>query len=254
MNKKLKRFFLESNDRINKQSRNKKFIKYTYNWIKESLKIGYLYNFQWMGIPIIKYPSDLIVFQEILFEEKPDLIIETGVAHGGSLAFLASIQKLYNPKGKTIGIEIDFRKHNKDHCKKVFSKLGVKVYEGSSISEKIIKKIKPHIIKSKKILVILDSDHSHNHVLNELELYSKFVSKNSYLICTDTVVEIMPKKFFLNDWQKKRSSERNFDKGNNPLTAIKQFLKKNKNFKIDLKRNHKSMITENHFGFLRRIK
>lgn len=254
MNKELKKFFSEADKRIKVQSKNIEFKKNTYNWIKNSLKIGYLYNFKWMGIPIIKYPSDLIVFQEILFEEKPDLIIETGIAHGGSLAFLASIQKLYNPKGKTVGVEIDFRKHNKEHCKKTFSKLGIKVFEGSSVSEKIIKKLLPLIKKSKKTLVILDSDHSHAHVLKELEIYSKIVSKNSYLICTDTVIEIMPKKFFLKDWQKKRSPNRNFDKGNSPLTAVRHFLKSNKNFVIDEKRNHKSMITENQFGFLKKIK
>ena len=134
----LNKFFKERELRIKKQFKDNKFQKISNAWTKYSLANGYIYNFSWLGIPIIKYPSDLIAIQEIIFESKPDLIIETGVAHGGSLAFYASIQKMYNKNSKTIGIEIDFRKHNKDNCEKIYNKLGIKVIEGSSISENTI--------------------------------------------------------------------------------------------------------------------
>ena len=250
----LKKFYREREIRIKKQFQDKKFQKLSNSWTKYSLKNGYIYNFSWLGIPIIKYPSDIITIQEIIFEVKPDLIIETGVAHGGSLAFYASIQKIYNQKAKTIGIEIDFRKHNKKNCEKIYKQLDIKVIEGSSISNESINKLKKYIKGKKKIMVILDSDHSNTHVFKELNIYSKIVSKGSYLVCTDTIVDFMPKGFFLTDWQKKRAPHRNFDKGTGPFVAVKQFLKINKNYKIDTKFHAKSTITENPHGFLKKIK
>ena len=249
----LKKFYKSQDIRIFKQYHNKKFDKINYEWTKESLKQGYIYNFTWMGIPIIKYPSDLMVLQEIIFQVKPDLIIETGVAHGGSLCFLASMQKIYNPKARTIGVEIDFRKHNEINCSKIFKQLNIKVLKNSSTDEKVINQLKK-LSKNKKVLVILDSDHSHKHVLNELNLYSNLVSKNSYLVCTDTIIEEMPKGFFLKDWQTKRASKRNFDKGNSPLTAIKSFIMNNNNFKLVNKWHYKAMVTESPFGFLKKIR
>jgi cephalosporin hydroxylase len=254
MNKILKNFFTNQNKRVIRQYKSKNFQKLTHEWTKRALKDGYIYNFTWEGIPIIKFPSDLIVFQEIIYKIKPDLIIETGVAHGGSLVFYSSIQKAYNKKAKTVGVEIDFRSHNKRNCKKIFKKYGIEVIEKSSISEETIKILKHKVSKYKKILVFLDSDHSHDHVLKELEIYSKFVSKNSYLICTDTIIEFMPKGFFLKDWQKGRNAERNFDKGNSPYTAVRKFLKNNKKFKIDDTYHGKTMVTENPYGFLKKIK
>lgn len=249
----LKKFYKDREKRIKRQFKDSKFQKISKAWTKYSLSNGYLYNFSWLGIPIIKYPSDLITIQELIFEVKPDLIIETGVAHGGSLAFYASIQKMYNINAKTVGIEIDFRKHNKINCSQIYKKLKISVIEGSSISKETNKKLKKFTKNKKKIMVILDSDHSTSHVLEELKIYSKIVSKGSYLICTDTIVDFMPKGFFLKDWQKKRASHRNFDKGNGPFVALKKFLRKNKNFKIDEKFHSKSIITENPYGFLKKV-
>ena len=177
MHKILKDFFINQKKRVLSQFKNRNYQKITHEWTKQSLKNGYIYNFTWQGIPIIKFPSDLIVFQEIIHDVKPDLIIETGVAHGGSLVFYSSIQRMYNKKAKTVGVEIDFRKHNKDNCSQLFKKYGIQVIEKSSISEEAIKTLKKKVSKFKKVLVFLDSDHSHNHVLKELELYSQFVTK-----------------------------------------------------------------------------
>lgn len=250
----LKKFFLEQKKRISKQFNDKQFKNLTNLWTKKALQDGYIYNFTWEGIPIIKFPSDLIVFQEIIQKVKPDLIIETGVAHGGSLVFYASMQRIYSNKARTIGVEIDFRKHNKENCKKLFQKYKIEVINKSSVDGEVKKILKNKIRKFKKVLVFLDSDHSHNHVLAELNMYSEFVSKNSYLICTDTIIDFMPKGFFLKDWQKGRNSQRNFDKGDSPYTALKVFLKNNKNFVIEDKYHAKSMVTENPFGFLKRVK
>ena len=254
MHKVLKKFFIDQKRRIKKQLKDKIFKKLTYEWTKKALQDGYIYNFTWEGIPIIKFPSDLIVFQEIIHKVKPDLIIETGVAHGGSLVFYSSIQRTYNNKAKTIGVEIDFRNHNKKNCEKIFKKYGIEVIEDSSTSDNTVKILKKKVSKYKKVLVFLDSDHSYEHVKKELEIYSNFVTKNSYLICTDTIIDFMPKGFFLKDWQKTRNSSRNFDKGNSPYTALEVFIENNNNFKIDHEYHGKTLVTENPYGFLKKVK
>ena len=203
----------------------------------------YHYNFSWFGLPIIKFPNDILVMQEIIWRVKPDVIIETGVARGGSLIFFASLMKLINKTGKVIGIDIDIRKQNKIALKKHFLAKNIKLIQGSSTSNEVFKKLKKHLIK--KVLVILDSMHTEKHVLDELEIYSKIVSKNSYLIVQDTFVELFPKNHFKN---------RPWDKGNNPMTAVKKFLKINKNYSIDENISAKVGITENPKGYLIRKK
>ena len=196
-------------------------------WMIEGMKHDYNYYFDWMGIPIIQYPNDILAIQEILWKVKPDVIIETGVAHGGSLIFYSSmlelIHKTKNKKFKVYGIEIDFKNHNKKRFyKNAFSK-NVEIINSSSTDLKMVKHLKSKI-KKKKTLVILDSNHEHDHVLEELKIYSNFVSKGSYCIVLDTAVEDLPNKYFQN---------KKWGKGNNPKTAVKSFLKENKKFKID---------------------
>jgi len=238
--KKNKEFEIYVEKNIEKIKKNKKFIKSSKNWSLLASKIKYHYNFSWFGLPIIKFPNDILVMQEIIWKVKPDVIIETGIARGGSLIFFASLMKLINKTGKVIGIDIDIRKHNKIALKKHFLAKNIKLIEGSSTSIEVIKKIKKHLTK-KKVLVVLDSMHTEKHVLNELAIYSKLVSKNSYLIVQDTFVEFFPKNHFKN---------RPWDKGNNPLTAIKKFLKSNKNYSIDENISAKAGITENPMGYL----
>ena len=138
-------------------------------------------NFKWMGLPIIKYPNDILALQEIIWSTKPDIIIETGIAHGGSIVFIASILNMINPKAKVIGIDIKIRDYNLREIKKnKFYNKNIKLIKGSSVDQKVISKIKKHI--NRKKLVILDSAHSHDHVLKELNIYSKLVSKNMFLI------------------------------------------------------------------------
>ena len=178
--------------------------------------------------------------QEIIWSVKPDVIIETGVARGGSLIFFASLMQLINKKGVVIGIDIDIRKKNELAIKKHPLYSNIKLLKGSSTSKKITEKLIKKL-SNKKVLVVLDSLHTEEHVLKELEIYSKIVSKKSYLIVQDTFVEFFPKNHFKN---------RPWDKGNNPLTAVKKFLRNNKNFIVDKKISSKIGITENPMGYL----
>ncbi len=240
-------FEKQNKKNILKMSKDKPFQKLTKSWFKSSEKFQYSYHFSWMGRPIIQYPQDMIALQELIWKVKPDLIIETGIAHGGSLIFSASILQLIG-KGSVIGIDIDIRKHNKTAIEKHPMFKRIKMIEGSSIDEKIIKKINQFAKNKKQILVILDSNHSHNHVLKELELYSPLVTKNSYLIVFDTVIE---------DISAVKSSshqKRPWGKGDNPKTAVKSFLNTNNRFKIDKGIENKLMITVAPNGFLKCIK
>ena len=209
-----------------------KLNKYGISFLKESLKKKYSYNFKFKGVPIIQYPQDISALSEITWKIKPDLIIDVGIAHGGSLLLNAANLDLINQSEKikrkrmVLGIDIYLKQKNKKKIVNDSLYKYIKIIEGSSVSEETKIKVLKYTKNKKKILVILDSNHSHDHVLQELEFYSKFVSKGSYCIVYDTIIEIMPKNFYKN---------RNWDKGNNPYTAVKSFLKKNKNFSIDKK-------------------
>lgn len=213
-------------------NQNKKLKKLALDFYIDSWKSKYSYNFTWLGRPIIQYPQDIVAMQEVVWKVKPDLIIETGIAHGGGLIFYASMLELIG-KGEVLGIDIDIRKHNRKEIEKHKMFKRIKMIEGSSIDEKVIKEVEKIAKKHKKILVCLDSLHTHDHVLNELNLYSKFVSKGSYLVVFDTVIEYM-------------------HKGNNPATAVKTFLKNNKKFVVDRAIADKLLITSAPGGFLKK--
>ena len=192
MNQK-KQFEIERKNLIKSNARNKKLKQLTLKWMEESVKAKYSYNFDWLGRPIIQYPQDILTIQELIWKTKPDIILETGIAHGGSLIYSASILEIIG-KGKVIGIDIDIRNHNRGQIEKHFLNKRIALIEGSSVDEKIAKKIFILTKNKKKVLVILDSNHTHDHVLKELELYSPLVKKNSYLVVFDTFIEDMPNK------------------------------------------------------------
>ncbi len=253
----LSKFISDRNKRINSYKKKSKFNKISKDWIIESQKNKYVYNFEWLGRPIIQYPNDIQILQEIVWRTKPDLIIETGIAHGGSLLLSASLLsmldlseyykkkdiKKLNSKRKVIGIDIDIRKHNLKEIKKSPFFKKIELIQGSSTSLEVEKKILKKIKNYNKILVLLDSMHSEAHVLKELNIYSKFVSKGSYCIVYDTFINFMPQNFY---------SNRPWDKTNNPTTAIKKFLKKNKSFIIEKNISSKLMITSCINGFLKK--
>ena len=232
---------------VTKMSKDQNFQKLTKSWFKSSEKFQYSYHFSWMGRPIIQYPQDMIALQELIWKIKPDLIIETGIAHGGSLIFSASILQLIG-KGSVVGIDVDIRKHNRIEIEKHSMFKRIKMIEGSSIDPKIVKKIYQLAKNKKQILVILDSNHSHEHVLRELEVYSPLVTKNSYLIVFDTVIEDISTS------KTKSHQKRPWGKGDNPKTAVKYFLNSNKRFIIDKEIENKLMITVAPSGFLKCVK
>ena len=232
---------------VTKMSKDQNFQKLTKSWFKSSEKFQYSYHFSWMGRPIIQYPQDMIALQELIWKIKPDLIIETGIAHGGSLIFSASILQLIG-KGNVVGIDVDIRKHNRIEIEKHSMFKRIKMIEGSSIDPKIVKKIYQLAKNKKQILVILDSNHSHEHVLRELEVYSPLVTKNSYLIVFDTVIEDISTS------KTKSHQKRPWGKGDNPKTAVKYFLNSNKRFIIDKEIENKLMITVAPSGFLKCVK
>ncbi|MCB4790684.1 MAG: cephalosporin hydroxylase family protein [Elusimicrobia bacterium] len=208
-------------------------------------KHKFTYNFDWLGRPIIQHPEDTMALQEIIWKIKPDLIIETGIAHGGSLIFSASMLELIGGNGKVLGIDIDIRKHNRVEIEKHKMFKRITMIQGSSVADDIIRKVRKFAKGKKRVLVCLDSMHTHEHVLKELQLYSPLVKKGSYLIVFDTNVEDMPKRFF---------PDRPWDKGNNPKTAVWEFLKTNDRFEIDKEIENKLLITEAPDGFLKCIK
>lgn len=191
-------------------------------WLRSGWDAKYVYSFAWLGRPIIQLPEDMIRSQEVIFNIKPDVIIETGIAHGGSLIFYASLCKLIG-KGKIIGVDIEIREHNRKAIEEHFLYPYITMIEGSSIDSEIVENVNAHVKQGDKVLVFLDSNHTYNHVLAELRAYSKFVSVGSYIVATDGIMEKVVGAPRTNpDWDK-----------NNPKKAVEQFVKENTDFIIE---------------------
>jgi cephalosporin hydroxylase len=247
-----KKFEAEKKKIIKKNFSSKKFLKVAKDFNIEASLNKYTYNFNWLGVPIIQYPQDLVIMQELLFEVKPDLIIETGVARAGSLIFYSSILSLIHKKYKVIGVDLDIRKHAKKVLKEHKYSKNIITFQGSSNNSKILSKISKISKNYKRILVCLDSDHTHKHVLQELMNYSKFVSKNSYLVVFDTTQGTFDNKNI--NKISKIHKFKSWNKKSNPLTAVKKFLKDNKNFVINEEPFKKILISNCYSGFLKKIK
>ncbi len=236
------------------QAESPEFKKITQDWFEQSIKYRYSYNFEYLGRPIIQYPQDIIATQEIIYKVKPDLIIETGIAHGGSLISWAShlclidIEEGLDPKEsnrKVLGIDIDIRKHNRKALESHPLSFKIDMIEGSSIDQSIVNSVKAYSKKFRKIMLLLDSNHSHEHVIGELNSYASLVSKNSYCIVYDTCIEKLKKGSF---------EDRPWDVGNNPYSAVKEWLKKHSEFEVDKEIDNKLMISVAPSGYLKRIK
>jgi cephalosporin hydroxylase len=210
-----------------------------------SCKYKYSYNFKWMGRPIIQYPQDMIAMQEIIYQVQPDLIVETGIAHGGSLIYYASILELIAGKGMVLGIDIEIRPHNRVEIEKHAMSKRITMIQGSSIDVGIAQQVRSFAKAYDRILVVLDSNHTHQHVLAELELYSPLVRKGSYLVVFDTVVEDMPADVV---------GDRPWGIGNSPKTAVHQFLRGTDRFEIDSEIQNKLLITVAPDGYLKCLK
>jgi cephalosporin hydroxylase len=235
----------EKRDNIERLGKNEELKKLGIRFVTETAPNKYTYNFTWMGRPIIAFPQDMIAMQELIWELKPDLIIETGVAHGGSIIYYSSLLELINEDGLVIGIDIEIREHNRSEIEAHPMFKRIHLIEGSSVDEAIFKSVAEIAAQKKKILVCLDSNHTHEHVLRELQLYGQLVPVDSYIVVFDTMVEDMPSNW---NWNNR------WGKGNNPKTAVWEYLKTNDKFVIDKTIENKLLITVAPDGFLKRIK
>lgn len=215
-------------------------------WLRISYKNKIYYEWTWLGIPIIQIPSDMMVMQELIFRLRPKILIETGVAHGGSLIFYSSVLRLiHGNEYSVIGVEIDFRLHNRRILEKHPLYENVHVIEGSSISTEARQVIREKLTDfSDNVVVVLDSYHGKHHVLEELELYSDFVTVGSYIVVFDTVVDIL---------EGIELTDKSVSKGNSPKAAIDLFLEKDNRFVIDSNYN-KLFISNAYNGFLKKIR
>ena len=214
-------------------------------WVREITRHKYAYNFSWMGRPIIQFPQDMVAMQEIIWETKPDLIIETGVAHGGSLIYYASLMEMMGLDGYVLGIDIDIRAHNLAEIDAHPMRKRIEMIQGSSVAPETVTAVAGHVIDKKSVLVVLDSNHTKDLVRLELKSYSPFVTLNNYLVVYDTLVEDMPEDLI---------ADRPWGKGDNPKTAVWEFLKGTNQFEIDKAIEAKILITVAPDGYLKRVR
>jgi cephalosporin hydroxylase len=253
-------FHVEVVKRIDHITNDQKLGNAAREFLLASIAQKYSYNFSWLSRPIIQYPQDILIMQELIWDVKPDLIIETGIAHGGSLIFSASMLALLdmadaialnetlNPgysKRKVLGLDIDIRPHNRLAIEGHPMASRIDMIQGSSIDPKIIEQVHSVAKNYSRILVCLDSNHTHEHVLAELEAYAHLTSVGSYCVCFDTVLEDLPKDLIV---------DRPWGPGNNPKTAVREYLKAHAEFEIDKSIQNKLLITVAPDGYLKKVK
>lgn len=265
-------FRRECAEEINIQGADPTLLKASATWMNLANVRKYSYHFTWLGRPIIQYPQDMVAVQELIWQVKPDLIIETGIAHGGSLILSASMLAMIDyceafmtgmildPKAshrRVLGIDIDIRAHNRAAIEEHPLFHRIDMIQGSSIAPDIIAKVHKYAKNYERILVCLDSMHTHEHVLAELDAYTPLVSPDSYCVVFDTIIEDMPDDMF---------HDRPWSKGNNPKTAVWEYLRRLKekgrtaadgaplHFEIDKMIENKLLITVAPDGYLKRIK
>ena len=243
-NNPVQEFIDERHHRITSNNSNSRLRQAADAFNVESNKAQYSYNFSWMGRPIIQYPQDMIAMQEIIWNVQPDLIIETGIAHGGSLIYYASLLELIG-KGEVLGIDIDIREHNRKEIESHPMIKRIKMLQGSSVDGALVREVEKYAVGKKSVMVCLDSNHTHRHVLDELKFYSSFVTTGSYLVVFDTIVEDLPENYL---------PGRAWAKGDNPKTAVHEFLKTHPEFIIDTDIDNKLLVSVAPQGYLKRIK
>lgn len=244
------RFRVDASERAKSYKYNDPLQEASQKFMAQIVKTKYVYNFFWLGVPIIQLPQDVQALQEVIWEVKPDIIIETGIAWGGSIIFSASMLVLLEAcgeikNGQVVGVDIDIRAHNKEAI--LAHPFGTKItlLEGSSIDKRIVGKVTELTKGKRKVLVCLDSNHTHDHVLAELRAYAPLVSVGSYCVVEDTGEEDLPAG---------TTSGRPWGKGNNPKTAILEFIRGNEDFVIDKTFDSKLVLTGSPDGYLKRVR
>jgi len=217
----------------------------TMQWFLATLPYKYSYNFEWLGRPIVQYPPDVLALQQIIWDVKPDLIVETGVAHGGSAVFFASQLELLKNDGIVVAVDIEIRPDNRAALENHPLAHRLRLVEGSSIDASTIAEVKALAKNRKRAVVVLDSNHTHAHVLEELRSYSPLVKAGSYVVVLDTIIEDFPAGTF---------PDRPWDKGDNPKTAVHAFLADNDRFIIDKERENPLLMTVAPDGYLKCIR
>lgn len=242
-------FERETRSRIAANGKNQKLQDDAKAFLASSLESQYSYTFSWLGRPIIQYPQDIIAMQQIIWSLQPDLIIETGIAHGGSLILSASMLELNascgGPQdGRVLGVDIDIREHNRIAIEEHPMSKRIDMIEGSSVAPEVVEQVRNLASERQKVLVCLDSNHTHEHVLDELEVYAPLATLNSYCIVFDTIVE---------DFSECGPGDRPWGKGNNPMTAMQEYLENHPEFLIDKSINNQLLISAAPDGYLKRI-
>ena len=251
-------FAAERKARLEAYGADSAFTTLSRDWLEASMSRKYVYNFDWLGRPIIQYPQDMVAMQELVWRTKPDLIIETGIAHGGSLILSASLLAMLDmceaieagttidpgkSTRKVIGIDIDIRAHNRAAIEAHPMASRITMIEGSSVDQSTINKVREAAKGYHRVMVCLDSMHTHDHVMGELEAYGTMTTSGCYCVVFDSFVEDMPPRFF---------ADRPWDVGNNPKTAVKQWLKTRDDFEVDLEIERALQVTGAPHGFLKK--
>ncbi len=251
-------FSAERADRLAGYAQDEAFRQLSRQWLQHSMASKYVYNYDWLGRPIIQYPQDMVAIQELVWTVRPDLVIETGIAHGGSLVLSASLLAMLDmcdaiaagetmdprqSRRKVIGIDIDIRAHNRAALEAHPMASRIQMVQGSSVAPEVVAQVRDAAGGYGRVLVLLDSMHTHDHVLAELEAYAPLVTPGSYCVVFDTFVDDMPPKFF---------GDRPWDVGNNPKTAVHQWLPRHPEFTVDAAMESRLMVTVAPEGFLRR--
>lgn len=228
------------------------------SFVDVSIASSYSYNYFWLGRPIIQYPQDIVAFQELVWQVRPDVIVETGIAHGGSLILSASLLSLIDlceatkagetldpsrPKRRVVGVDIDIRSHNREAIEAHPMARRISMIQGSSVDPSIVAEVRDLVGDAKRVMVCLDSNHTHEHVLAELEAYAPMVSVGSYCIVFDTVIQDLPAEMF---------PDRPWGPGDNPKSAVRAWLPTHPEFEIDTGIDAKLMISVAPEGYLKR--
>jgi cephalosporin hydroxylase len=205
---------------------------------------SYSYMWTWLGLPIIQMPSDIAAMQEIIWEQRPQVVVETGFARGGSTILYSSILELIG-EGIVVAVDIEFREHNRDAVEKHPLGHRVRFVEGSSIDDEVMAQVGSQVDGAERVMVILDSDHTHAHVLEEIRRYAPLVTPGQFLVVADTVVEHIPSQ---------EHRPRSWGPGNNPQTAVDQFMAENPDvFAVDDWANNKLLMSSSRGGYLRKL-
>ncbi|SEB02901.1 cephalosporin hydroxylase family protein [Paraburkholderia sartisoli] len=253
-------FQMETRQRIDANGRDPALRDVGLQFVTATTAPRYSYNFTWLGRPIIQYPQDMVAMQELIWEVRPDIIIETGIAHGGSLIMSASMLAMLdlcdatesgqmldpaNPRRRVVGVDIDIRPHNREAIERHPLANRIDLIQGSSVAADVVEQVYRHAGGCKSVLVCLDSNHTHEHVLAELEAYAPLVTPGSYCVTFDTVIEDLPRGSF---------PDRPWDHGDNPKTAVWAYVEKHPEFEIDRQIDNKLLISVAPEGYLKRVR